>query len=408
MRRPVVVAVAVLLAFAAPSHAEDRAQAEAHFRLGEKAYQAQDFEAAAAQFEEAFKHAPLPEIAFSAAQAYRRLYRIKPRPADVARAVELYRVYLGKVTQGGRVADAADALAEMQQELDKLLREGVAISPELAKQHTRLSINVTFGSEASPTRMREIDEDRDAGPLHNARAFLDGEPVKLLSFVNVAPGRHAVRVIADGFFPEETSVVVPQGATQIADVRMQPQPAKVTIATTTGARVSVDGRLAGTTPVAPLELPAGKHVITIAMRGRLPIAREVVVARGQEVALRQPLQMTWRRKTVPWLLVGAGSATALFAVSTAFTYVRNGEARDLLATIRSDGDYVIADRERYERLRDARDNWRFTAVVSGGALVGLAGLAAVLYYTDNPSSDGVRVEPLRVPAGGGAAIAGRF
>ena len=41
-----------------------------------RAYAAQNFEAAAADFYEAYKALAMPEIAFSAAQAYRRLYRI--------------------------------------------------------------------------------------------------------------------------------------------------------------------------------------------------------------------------------------------------------------------------------------------------------------------------------------------
>jgi hypothetical protein len=45
--------------------------------------------------------------------------------------------------------------------------------------------------------------------------------------------------------------------------------------------------------------------------------------------------------------------------------------------------------------------------------VGLAGIAALLYYTDNPSPDGVRpygarIEPLATAGGAGAAIAGTF
>src|SRR5262249_30636782 len=84
---------------------DKRAESQRYFRAGAKAYAAQSFAAAAADFEEAYKALPMPEIAFSAAQAYRRLYRVEPKPEYVKRAVELYRVYLDKVKTGGRVGD---------------------------------------------------------------------------------------------------------------------------------------------------------------------------------------------------------------------------------------------------------------------------------------------------------------
>src|SRR5262249_20085616 len=95
-------ALVIVLALAASAHADDKKLAEKYFRAGEKAYQAQSFEAAAQNFEQAYKSLPIAEIAFSAAQAYRRLYRLDAKVNYCARAVELYKVYLGKVKSGGR------------------------------------------------------------------------------------------------------------------------------------------------------------------------------------------------------------------------------------------------------------------------------------------------------------------
>ena len=87
-----VKALAILLALCAVAAAQavDKKAAERYFRAGEKAYKAQNFEAAAQNFEEAYKAAAIPEIAFSAAQAYRRQFRVDPRPEYVKRSVELY------------------------------------------------------------------------------------------------------------------------------------------------------------------------------------------------------------------------------------------------------------------------------------------------------------------------------
>jgi hypothetical protein len=107
----------LLCALIGVAHA-DRKVALKFFRAGEKAYQAQNFEAAAHNFYAAYEQLPLPEIAFSAAQAFRRQYRVDPKQEYVQRSVELYRFYLSKVKTGVRVADAADSLGEMERELD--------------------------------------------------------------------------------------------------------------------------------------------------------------------------------------------------------------------------------------------------------------------------------------------------
>src|SRR4051812_29731724 len=100
MRALVVLVVIVVVAGTARAEdrvtvrPEDRVTAETLFRAGERAYRAQNFAGAAEDFYEAWRALPLPEIAFSAAQAYRRQYRVEAKPLYVERAVTLYRAYL--------------------------------------------------------------------------------------------------------------------------------------------------------------------------------------------------------------------------------------------------------------------------------------------------------------------------
>src|SRR6185312_4684665 len=186
----------ILALLCAVAVADDPKAAERYFRAGEKAYAAQNFAAAAQNFEEAYKAAPLPEIAFSAAQAYRRQYRVDARPEYVARAVALYRIYLDQVKTGGRVADAADAMGEMQHELDKLIKAGVKVSAELAAEHTQLGVSVTLAdAAATPAHMHETmheisEAQHDAMPP--VAASFDGKPVEPFTLVNIEPGTHAV------------------------------------------------------------------------------------------------------------------------------------------------------------------------------------------------------------------------
>jgi hypothetical protein len=118
------------------AHAEDRATAEKYFKAGAKAFAAQNFHAAASNFDEAFKALAMPEIAFSAAQAFRKLYQVEPKPEHVKRSIELYEFYLSKVKSGGRVSDAADNLTEMKRERDKLEAAGVRASSVVEKPQT--------------------------------------------------------------------------------------------------------------------------------------------------------------------------------------------------------------------------------------------------------------------------------
>jgi hypothetical protein len=413
--RVIAMAIACVV-LAAPARAddgptaEDRAKAERYFRAGERAYQNQSFAAAAENFEEAYRRFALPEIAFSAAQAYRRQYYVDRKPEHVQRAVDLYRVYLARITSGGRVADAADGLAEMQAELDKLLKSGVKVSASLAKQYTRVLVNPRLGGAPTETsgRMREID-DRGRDSLPPIEARIDGSVVEPFAPINVAPGVHAIRVTAAGYFPVDKTSNVPQGTTTIVDVELQPMPARVTVETEPGARIAIDGRLAGTVPLGALELPAGRHVLTIARRGRHPVARELVVTRGQQLTLSEPLRPTTRNQLVPWLVGAAGIGTAAATGGAVVAFRNDRRARSILRDdIRTIGDADLQTLEDYRTAVRWRDRGVRMLWLGGAATLGLTGIAALLFYTDNPSPDGVRVEPVVTAGGAGAAIAGRF
>ncbi|MBA3539903.1 MAG: PEGA domain-containing protein, partial [Deltaproteobacteria bacterium] len=372
------------------------------------AYAAQNFAAAVASFEEAYKLVPLPEIAFSAAQAYRRQYRVEARPEYVKRAVELYTAYLAKVKTGGRVGDAADSLGEMQRELDRLQASGTKI--ELAVvERTRLGVTIAFvgtTDDTNTTALREIG-DATGEATKGIAATLDGRPIEPFALIDVEPGDHVFRVEAEGYEPVERTRRAVKGDSALVDMPLKAKPAKVTIATEAGTRVMVDGRPAGTLPMGALELAAGKHVITLLRAGREPVARELSVTRGEIRTIRVPLVQTARRRAVPWVLGGAGVLAIGAAVTTTLAVIADGNATDLRAGIAA-GDRPTSDADAYDR--DVRRRDRFVAttwVVGGGAV--LAGLiGAGLYLFDAPSAEGVSVTPAISAGGAGAFVTGRF
>jgi len=388
-----------LLLVSSLAHADDRAGAEKWFRAGAKAYAAQNFEAAATDFDEAYKALPLPEIAFSAAQAYRRLYRVEPKPEYVRRSVDLYRTYLDKVKTGGRVGDATDNLADMQHELDKLERSGATFGAAQVER-TRLGVSVSTGETGGA--VQEVGD--AAGTLtRGLHATLDGKPVEPFALVDVEPREHVLAITADGYFPAEKKVVAVAGQAQLIELELKPRPAIVQVATEDGADITVDGRAGGP----HLELPAGKHVLEVLHRGREPFARELVVTRGQQLTVQAPLEPTSRRRAVPYVLGGAGllaigaGATALLAAS------HDSDASSLRNELRA-GNAAPAIADRYDQEVASRDHYVTATWVLGGAAVAAGTAGVLLWLLDRPSPEGLHLAPEVTGSSAGMTLGGSF
>jgi PEGA domain-containing protein len=390
------------------AHADDdRKRAELLFRAGEEAYRVQNFDAAAQNFEEAYKVAPLPEIAFSAAQAYRRQYQVDGKADHVARAVELYRLYLDKVKTGGRVADAADALIDMQRELDKLIKSGAHVSPQLAAEHTQLGAYVKLGGTPAATGVHEV-EDVERAPEASVTVTLDGKPVMPFALTNVAPGKHVLRAEAPGYFPRDKPAVAVQGASEMIDIALDPKPGRIAIETEAGARLEVDGRAAGSAPRAAIEVPAGHHLVTIVHRGREPIAREVTLRNDEALRVDAPLAPTAQRRAVPWVLGGAGALALTAGITGVVALVAEHDAQDIASRAHAQGNLPPSDRDAYEADRGRRDSFATAAWVTGTAALATAAIGAALYEFDEPGPASLHVLPVMSTTAGGAAVFGRF
>lgn len=399
------LALALVLALVArTAHAEDPERAEAYFRAGEQAYRAQSFAAAAQDFEEAYRSLPLPEIAFSAAQAYRRQYRIDPRPEYVTRAVELYRAYLDKVKSGGRVADAADGLNDMQRELDTLIKAGAKVTPKLAAEHTQLGIDVTLGTRRSGATMREID-DRVPAESSAVAVTIDGNKVEPYALVNVEPGKHAVHAEAPGYFPTDRDVVAVQGTAQMVELALSAKPARVAITTSAGARIEIDGRPIASAPRDALELPSGHHLIAITERGHEPFVRELALGNDEHITLHAPLVPTARRRAVPWVLGGATVLALTSMTTTTLAYLAERDAIEIRDRARATGNLDPSVIPAYRDDRDRRDRYVTVSVIAGAAALTAVTAGLALYWFDDPR---VAAAPMLTDGGGGAAVLGRF
>jgi eukaryotic-like serine/threonine-protein kinase len=108
---------------------------------------------------------------------------------------------------------------------------------------------------------------------------------------DLQPGRHKIRVEAAGYAPAELSLEIPPGAPP-PPLRFVMEPVAARIAVTSeppGARVQLDGRAVGSTPLEPMAIPPGRHRVQVDKAGFSPFSREVVTRLGEGLEVNATL-----------------------------------------------------------------------------------------------------------------------
>jgi PEGA domain len=410
LRRGFEALVAGALLAAAPAWAEDATQqAKTLFYAGAQAYEAGQYQAAIQAFTEAYKLSPRPGILFSMAQAHKKQYALDRRPAEAREAVRLYREYVAKVEQGGRRADAAQALSELEPIVDKLGGETAAPPPAERKSPTRLMVSVQ---------------------AKEATIALDGgKPVGAPFVGEVKPGKHSVKVTAAGYFPEEREVQAAEGGVVAVDVQMREQPGLLTVVARAGADVTIDGRIAASTPMwRPIEVPAGRHFVAVTKRGYKGYSDDLDISRGEARTVTAPLEVTGQR-VAAYALFGVAAAGAITGGILAVVSVHEqGQAQSIDTTRTTAGGLTDAQLTQYNGFVSSRNAFRTAAGVAlaGAFVVGATGVVLVLAdqpvvgpavhrdepkpATPAPSERPLEVSaaPLVGPGLYGASLVGRF
>ncbi|HUH02108.1 MAG TPA: PEGA domain-containing protein [Kofleriaceae bacterium] len=376
MKRIATVILVVLLGVPfiaggpATAHAQSKDQkesAEKFFRAGERAYKSGQYLVAAQAFEEALKLYMVPAIVFSTAQAYRLQYFIDKDPGWLKRSIQLYRTYIEAVEQGGRRDDAVASLAELEPIMLRIEAEQQGpIQTRTFVPETQLVVNTQ---------------------VEGARATIDGEGGEVPLIRKVEPGPHKIVITADGYFPVEQTAIAVEGRLVPVEATLLPRPAVVTLRTSSGAEVAVDGRPSGTTPLpAPLDIPAGKHFVTVTRRGHYAFGRELVLARGEQLTLDAPLETTLQRKASWWVLGGSAAIFIGAGVTATQAFLADRDAAELEDERQARG-LTTGELAEYERLRDRRDDrMRLTWVLTGvGAGVAITGVLMRVF--DNPRAE---------------------
>lgn len=407
MTRALLAAVLVSSAAAAAAAPAPADEAKAFFQAGAQAYDNGRFDDAAQAFEEAYKLAKLPAILFSMAQAERKQFYVSRRREFLDRAQAHYRAYLD--ANGIRRADAADALAELEAVAARLSPlAGPIPAPVEPVRPQRVRLTVT--TQAARAQV-EVD----------AKA-----PVEAPFIGELDPGRHHVRVLADGYLPEERDIQLDLGSPVGLDLPLRERPGLLAIEAPAGSEVYVDGAKAGELPlVRPIELPSGPHSVTLIQRGMQPWTRELSLARGQTTSVAAALERTTQRLVSFGVLGAAAAALVGGAACTGVAFERQAAAQALEAQRGTTPDFDRQHLLDFNRAVAERDQWRNAAQATVGTGAALLTVGALLYLLDwpvvtsvahgpkdEPAAPAVPVEvgaaPWLVPDGAGLAVVGRF
>ncbi len=339
-------------------------QAKALFDGGAAMYDKAHYDEAIQAFEAAYKIAPRSGILFSIAQAHKKQFFFDKNPEHLREALRAYREYVEKTPNGARRAEAVASVAELE--------------PYTARFDMSKVASPAAGSRAATTILVQAN-------ASGLEVMIDGKksPDDAMHWA-VSPGKHTVKVSAPGFAAQEQEVTVADGEYRPVLFQMKELPAFLSIETESGAQVSIDGRLAGNTPLLrPLDIEPGTHLVTVAKNGFKGYSEEIEFHHGEKRSLGVPLSRTGQRYA-SYVLFATGAAAAIAGgVFTGIAIHEQVAAQHILdqrntATI--SGPQLL----EYQNDVDARESWKKIAgaAFGGAAVAGAVGL--VLYTFDQP------------------------
>lgn len=332
------------------------------FNAGAAAYSNGQFTAAIQAFDEANRLYPKPQIAFSLAQAHRRQYFIDKNAEHLKTAIKLFHDYLDQVKEGGRRGDAAQALGELEPLASRTDMSTVAAAP----------------ASKEPTRLMVLSQPEDA------QIEIDGKPAKPGMAVEVAAGKHRVKVSAPGYVAEEKEVQAIENTLRPVDSTLKEKPAHLFVEGVSGATISIDGRPSGETPLlTPIDLPAGSHLVIVTKNGYRAYTQEIDVARDEQKRIVVDFKPTTQRLVAYGFFVGTAAAAVTGGIFTALALSKQADASTILDR-QSQGTLVPADRLDYEAARNRRDDLFTASYVAYGIAAGALVTGAVLYFFDQP------------------------
>ena len=268
----------------ARAQADNTKEAGDRFDLGLEFFEAGDYAAALAEFEEAYRLAPHYAVLFNIGVTQKRLFQY-------GEAVRTLRRYLDA---GGK-----DIPPERRTIVEQELAEIRSLTAEV-----KIVVN---------------------GPA-GARIAIDGDGVGVAPLgdtVLVRPGRHTLTATLGGYRTATETIQVVSGQSTAVELTLIaiPKSAQLSISSQPGgAGVAIDGKRVGSSPWEG-ELPAGPHRVQVALEGYVAQERRVVLRPEQALPISfalqpvdrpNPIYKRWYFWAAASVLVAGGATTVYF------------------------------------------------------------------------------------------------
>ena len=243
-----------------------------------------------------------------------------------------------------------------------------------------------------------------------ATALVDGRPMGELPLTAKVPiGAHRLEVrgaAGETLFSTEVLVAPDQTATVVAELR-KPRGSLKVHSSPSGARVSLDGKLLGRTPLRQA-VDAGDHQLTVQTEGHHAAVRNVSIKPAAEtavtldlVAVGGPAERPAPTRRRIWTWVAGGAAVAALAAGVALGVSASSDFNEWEGHCASAATPSCTTLQRDIEDRDLAANVLF------GVAAGLVATSVVLYFVEGRYSapESRRVSLLLGPLAG---IAGAF
>lgn len=343
-------------------------------------------------YERAYALTPREEVLFALAYTHHQKYIADTDPANLRRAVKLYRDYLGMPRRAKQQKRVIEALGQLE--------------PQVRRLDEDAARNVVVEQPAPPPAPTVLIV---SAAVETAQVTVDGVSYESPAVVTTTPGRHQVAVTAPGYKPASRDAVAVENETVSVDVPLEELPGSLVVRSDAEATLLVNGKVAGSVGE-PLELQAGRYRINVLRRGRQAGVQDVTIVRDGHVAIDVPLKLTTQRRASRYVLIGAGGLLVTSGVMASIAWLAQSDAQDLDARVAAGATLTESDRKSYNAAIDRRDTWRKGAGFVAGASVVVAITGVLLYLFDDPRAD-TQLPPVVPTTTGdsiGAAIGGRF
>jgi hypothetical protein len=177
-------------------------------------------------------------------------------------------------------------------------------------------------------------------------------------------------------------------------VKLVQQPARLSIDGDGGVNVYVDGRHSGTTPlVQPVNVSAGRHLLSMTERGSLPITSEIDLVPGEARVLKPDFEASGLRLASYGFLTAGAAGIASGGVLLGLALYEE----DVAVGIREEAEGANIneqDRLRYGEAIERREEYRAASVatLAGGGALAITGL--LMFFLDHPAPEATTSSPL--------------